>query len=255
MSVAEPGFAHYRPTHPSGHAILLCQGGGYSRVGRVSLIPQWYQARGFHVFDLAYRLPHQKWAAGPDVALQDAQQAIRLIRHTAGRHGITGLVGVMGFSSGGHVAGSLATRWHDELSPIPEMQSISARPDFAILHCPVLTMLGETAHEQSRANLFGTDRIETELERRSVEKQVTAETPSVCLIHAADDPVVSVDNSIEMFLALKSSGVPAELHVPDEGGHRLSNCYRPDNSLSGYGDLVLKWLVGVLDESTGTVGP
>ncbi len=38
------------------------------------------------------------------------------------------------------------------------------------------------------------------------------------LAHAGDDKVLP-QNSVEMYLALKKAGVPAELHVYASGGH------------------------------------
>lgn len=247
MSVAVPGLTHYRPENPNGHAILLCQGGGYQRIGRVSLIPEWYQARGFHVFDLVYRLPFQGWAAGPDVPLEDAQQAMRKIKAWRNDLRISGKIGVMGFSSGGHVAGSLATRWDTPLA-IGDDDQTSARPDFAILMCPVLTMIEDFTHEASRKRLFGEGPAPEELTLRSVEKQARPDMPPVCLIHASDDSVVPAEDSIEMFLAVKAQGVSAELHVPEIGGHRMSDCFRENTPLSAYAGLTLEWLSAQTDK-------
>ncbi len=241
MSVAVPGFAVHRPSAPNGHALLLCQGGGYQRVGRVNLIPEWFAAQGFVVFDLAYRLAAQNWAAGPDVALQDAQQAIREIRRRASEFGVRGVVGVAGFSSGGHVAASLATRFGEPLGDDPRTMGIPARPDFALLMCPVIVMVGAGVHEASRQNLFGDARDPAELERRSPEKRVTAETPPTLLVHAADDPVVPADNSLAMYTSLRAAGVPAQLHIFAEGGHLMSQGFRPDTPLTAYPALILDW--------------
>ena len=49
---------------------------------------RWLAERGIAAFVLFYRLPHQGWTAGPDVALADAQRAIRLIRHSHAAYGI-----------------------------------------------------------------------------------------------------------------------------------------------------------------------
>lgn len=241
-SVAVPGFQVYRPASPNGHAILLCQGGGYQQVGRVSLMPEWFAQKGFFVFDLLYRLPAQGWAAGPDTPLQDAQQAMRQVRRRAAEFGITGKIGVMGFSSGGHVAASLATRFYEDVGQDRRTAGASARPDFALLMCPVITMLGDTAHEGSRQQLFGDARVEAQLARRSPERRVTPETCPTFLVHAADDDVVPVANSLNMIRALKAADVPAEIHVYETGGHRMSNGFRPDTPLTGYPDFILAWL-------------
>lgn len=246
-SVAVPGFAVHRPARPNGHGLVLCQGGGYQRVGRVPIIPDWFAEQGFVVFDLAYRLPGQGWAAGPDVALEDAQQAMRLIRRRANEFDVTGVVGVAGFSSGGHVASSLATRFDEPHATSEAEAGFPARPDFALLMCPVVTMLGAQSHEGSRVQMFGAEREETELAKRSAERRVTEMTPPTLLVHAADDPVVPVANSVQMFAALKAKGVPAQLHVFETGGHIMSQGFRPDTPLTPYPDLILKWLATRFD--------
>ena len=38
-------------------------------------------------------------------------------------------------------------------------------------------------------------------------------------VHAADDKVVPVENSLAMFTALKAKAVPTEMHIFEEGGH------------------------------------
>lgn len=250
VSVAVPSMTNYRPDQPNGHAILLCQGGGYGRVGQVSLMPQWFCDRGFHVFDLIYRLPHQGWTSRADVPLQDAQQAMRIIRSQSQDLGINGQIGVMGFSSGGHVAGSLATRFAEEVSPDTPVDPALTRPDFAILFCSVITMVGEAVHDGSRLRLFGDTHDEAEFRKRSVELRVTPQTPPTCLVHAEDDDVVSVENALGMFAALKAAGVSAQMHLPEIGGHRMSNCFRPDTPLTGYGELVLSWLLAVTGEQS-----
>lgn len=38
------------------------------------------------------------------------------------------------------------------------------------------------------------------------------------LAHAGDDPIPA-ENSVQMYLALKKAGVPADLHIYSKGGH------------------------------------
>ena len=39
------------------------------------------------------------------------------------------------------------------------------------------------------------------------------------LVHAADDPIAGVENSLHFYAALTRANVPAELHVYAHGGH------------------------------------
>ena len=113
--VASPTVSVYRPAKPDGRAVLVMPGGGYQflsvenegvRVARL-LTP-----REVTVFVLEYRLPDEGWTRD-DVALQDAQRAMRLIRARAATWGIDpARLGVMGFSAGGHLASTAATHFN-----------------------------------------------------------------------------------------------------------------------------------------------
>ena len=52
----------------------------------------------------------------------------------------------------------------------------------------------------------------------SPEIRVDARTPPVFFVHAGNDGI-SPENSIRMFLALRTAKVPGELHVYATGGH------------------------------------
>jgi acetyl esterase/lipase len=112
--VAQPSLAVFRPATPEGSAVLILPGGGYQRL---ALDVEGYDVarvmNGFGVtaFVLTYRLPHEGWMDAANVPLQDAQRAMRLIRANAARLSIApARAGVLGFSAGGHLAASLATR-------------------------------------------------------------------------------------------------------------------------------------------------
>ena len=84
--ITRPRMVVFRPDRPNGAAALIMPGGGYRWVvidKEGYEIARWLAARGLTVFVLFYRLPGEGWAAGPDVALADAQRAMRLIRARA----------------------------------------------------------------------------------------------------------------------------------------------------------------------------
>ena len=84
--VATPMLTVVPAAQPNGGAVLVIPGGGYTRValGREGgSIARMFAARGYTAFELLYRLPRDRWAAGPDTPLQDAQRAMRLIRARA----------------------------------------------------------------------------------------------------------------------------------------------------------------------------
>lgn len=210
----------------NGAAILMIPGGGYARValGREgSGISRAFAARGYTVFELLYRLPHDGWAAGPDAPLQDAQRAMRLIRAQAPHRGIDpARVAAIGFSAGGHLAARLASRFALETyRPIDAADRGSARPTVAGLFFPVITLRDPHAHGQSRRELLGKDAGPERIARFSAESDLPADMPPSFVAHAADDPVVPRANSLMMFDALQTATIPSELHIFEKGGHGL----------------------------------
>src|SRR5690606_15008613 len=95
---------------------------------------------GVTAFVLRYRLPDDEIlvdkAIGP---LQDAQQAIRLVREKADVWKIDpAKIGIMGFSAGGHLAATAGTHFDNDYIDNP--RNTSLRPDFMLLINPVISM-------------------------------------------------------------------------------------------------------------------
>jgi len=157
------------------------------------------------------------------IPLGDAQRAIRLVRSRAADWKIDPKrVGILGFSAGGHLAGSAATIFDagkpDAADPIDRE---SCRPDAAVLCYAVLTF-GEFRHNGSMVNLLGSDNPDAKLrESLSLETRVTRETPPTFLWHTSDDGAVPVENSLLFAAALHKNKVPFELHVFPHGQHGL----------------------------------
>jgi acetyl esterase/lipase/mannose-6-phosphate isomerase-like protein (cupin superfamily) len=244
--VTRPTLSVFRPQKPDGSAILIIPGGGYRWV----VIDKegfegarWFSRQGATVYVLKHRLPHQGWSAGPDTPLQDAQRAMRLIRARAGADGIDpSRIMVMGFSAGGHVAGSLATRFDaDVYAPRDGADRLSARPDSVTLMYPVITMKAGVAHVGSRANLIGDAPTPAMVEKYSLETAPPANTPPTLIIHAADDASVPVDNALAMFGSLRAAGVPSSLHIFESGGHGFGLRGIESDPRSAWPGLVMDW--------------
>jgi acetyl esterase/lipase len=222
--VVQPALSVFRPAAPDGSSVLILPGGGYQRL---ALDVEGYDVArvmnesAITAFVLSYRLPHEGWKDAADVPLQDAQRAMRLIRANAARFSIEpGRAGVLGFSAGGHLAASLATRSSAGVYvPQDDADTQSAAPAFAGLLYPVITMLPPFAHESSREQLLGEHPSMETRAAYSCERLVTRETPPCFIAAAVDDPDVSVDNSLAMHASLRAAHVPAELHLFGEGGH------------------------------------
>jgi acetyl esterase/lipase len=222
--IARPRLMVLRPLRPNGSAALVMPGGGYTRlvVGRDGPeIGRWLTARGWTVFVLLYRLPGEGWARRADVPLQDAQRAIRLIRSQAGKYDISPeRIAAIGFSAGGHLCADLATRYAAATyAPVDAADRLSARPEFAVPVYAVQTLADPHAHRGSRERLLGRDPAAEMIKAHSPENNVTSGTPPFLLIHAEDDPTVSVENSLRMRSALKAANVRVETHLFPDGGH------------------------------------
>ncbi|MBB4153390.1 acetyl esterase/lipase [Sphingomonas jinjuensis] len=244
--VVRPRMVVFRPATPNGAAVLVAPGGGYARIvidKEGYEVARWLAARGYTVFVLFYRLPGDGWAAGPDVALSDAQRAMRLIRQRAGAYRLDPTrVAMMGFSAGGHLCGDLATRF-DAMTyrAIDAADRLSARPMLAAPIYAVQSMSAPLAHPGSRALLVGAEASAAVERAHSNAANVTARTPPIFMAHAEDDATVPVDNTLEMRAACKRVGVPVETHLFTTGGHGFGLRRAAGKPVAIWPDLFVNW--------------
>ncbi|WP_225975465.1 alpha/beta hydrolase [Panacibacter ginsenosidivorans] len=206
----------------NGTAVLICPGGGYWVVAaghEGNDFAKAFNQLGVTAFVLRYRLPNDACMENKSfVPLMDAQQALYLIRKNAKQYGIDeNKVGIMGFSAGGHLASTVGTHFNDPARK--ELADANIRPDFMILGYPVISFDDSIGHIGSRDALINKNPDQKLLHYFSNEEQVTTKTPPTFLVHASDDDVVKVANSIMFYEALIKNKVPAELHVYEKGGH------------------------------------
>ncbi|CAN5512278.1 alpha/beta hydrolase [soil metagenome] len=206
----------------TGAAVIICPGGGYLLVAsghEGTAVAKKLNEMGVAAIVLKYRVPDTSWMLNLEIgALQDAQQAIKTVRDNAVKWNINPhKLGIMGFSSGGHLASTAGTHFNKVL--IPNISNTSVRPDFMILVYPVISFMPGLIHQGSADRLLGTDASEEKLKEYSNELQVTANTPPTFLVHASDDDGVSPMNSIVFYDSLLSKKVPAEIHNYQTGGH------------------------------------
>ena len=224
FGISRPRLVVFRPAISNGAAMLVTPGGGYRWVvvdKEGYEMGRWLAARGFTAFVLFYRLPGEGWAAGPDVALSDAQRAIRLIRHRARDYAIDPeRVAAMGFSAGGHLCADLATRFDaTTYAPVDAADALSAKPHSAAPIYPVISMSAPDAHAGSRALLVGKQAAPALEAAHSPHTRVPANAPPFFLVHAEDDDAVPVNNTLLLRAALKAKNVRAETHLFEFGGH------------------------------------
>ena len=221
--VSVPGYAFFSAGEDGKEkpCVIICPGGGYGILAAQhegTDVAKFFNGIGVHAVVLKYRIPSAKHQQHKEIApLQDAQQAIYMVRKNAKKWGVDpGKIGIMGFSAGGHLASSLGVHYKD-----PKLNfkgKTSLRPDFQVLIYPVISF-GKYAHLGSRNNLLSPDTTASLINYYSNELQVDAQTPPAFLVHAKDDKAVPIENS-EMYLAqLKKFGVAGELYVYEKGGH------------------------------------
>lgn len=208
-NVSKPTITLFRPEKDkdTGAAVVIAPGGGYHILAEDlegEEVAMWLNSIGVTGIVLKYRVPRRpdqpkdKPPIGP---LQDAQRAMSLVRSKAPEWGIDPKrIGMLGFSAGGHLTASASTNFDRRAyDTLDDVDKVSCRPDFTVLIYP--------------AYLVVKDRDELQPEIR-----VRKECPPTFFAHAADDPI-KPDNSVQMFLALRRAGVPAELHIYGGGGH------------------------------------
>jgi acetyl esterase/lipase len=107
---------------------------------------------------------------------------------------------------------------------------------------PVATMLDPYVHKGSRRELLGPSPSLVAERAQSLELAARPDAPPTLIIHAVDDTSVPVENSLQLFAALRAVQVPVELHLFEEGGHGFGIRYAVGKPAAVWPDLVLGWL-------------
>jgi len=129
-------------------------------------------------------------------------------------------IGMMGFSAGGHLASTAGTHF-DGGNPgaSDPIDRVSCRPDFLILAYPVISFTAPYTHQGSATNLLGENADANLRAELSNELHGTPQTPPTFLFSTTTDRVVPPENTVAFYLALRKAGVPAEMHVFENGPH------------------------------------
>ena len=223
--------------------VIVCAGGGYEfRADHEGdPVAEFFNEYGISSFNLAYRFaPYNYFAIRADV-----NRAVRWVRYHADDYNIDPKkIAILGFSAGGHLACMGATHYDFGTMEGDEIDSVSCRPDAAILCYPVVTLDDKYTHEGTKANLLAgiADPHRSELEiRLSGENAVTENTPPTFIYHNADDSGVPVENSIGLAAALSANKVPFEFHVFEKGGHG-GGLYKDHEGTNQWPHLAADWL-------------
>lgn len=230
----------YEPAQPNGKSMLVLAGGGYTQlmVGREGIaVAKWLNGLGYRTFVLIHRFPNAD--NGPSAALDDANEAMRLIR--ANGWAPDGL-GVVGLSSGGHLAACLAASypvaWPAPASRFPNQ---SSRPDILVVgYAPIST------------NAKGRTIIADKSPLPPVEKQamydalqpdamMAGSPPPTFIVYSDSDDMVPVENAYRLRDAVKTNGGTAELHVFSDAPHGFA-LDTPSGPVALWPELCAAWL-------------
>ena len=195
------------PSIATGAAVIVCPGGVFHFLAielEGTEVARWLCERGIAAFVLKYRVAQtteddvdltgelQKRFANPmelievmqqiePLAVTDGVQAVKVVRQNATEWGISpDRIGILGFSSGGVIAASVAMHSSEE-----------SRPDFV---APIYLAL-------SGMNIT-----------------VPADAPPLFLLAAGDDQM-AVGSSLPLYSAWKDASRSVELHLYAQGGH------------------------------------
>ncbi len=215
-----PDILEY-PADGSKGAVIVFAGGAYCQKAEHegAAVAQWLNSIGVTAFVSDYRIaPEYHHPA----MLADAQRSVRYVRSRASELGFSpDKIAVMGFSAGGHLAGSVSVHYNKKIyEPTDRTDGLSARPDASILCYPVIDMF-EYRHDGSRQNLLRENPSRAEKELMSLYMQVDKNTPEAFIWHTSEDAAVPVQNSLMYANALAEVQVPFELHIFPHGHHGL----------------------------------
>jgi acetyl esterase/lipase len=209
-NVTNPTITLYPPSKATrtGTAVLICPGGGYWNLYwqlEGEEVATWLNSLGVTGILLKYRVPRRPGEPEREPArrpLQDAQRAVSLVRSRAKEWGIDPeRIGIIGFSAGGHLAIATATRFGKRsYEPVDAIDSVSCRPNFAILAYP-----GYLKAKEKQALAPGLS--------------IPSDTPPVFLVHGDADIISPPEHSLVLYQALKQAGISAELHIYAGAAH------------------------------------
>jgi len=216
-------FDEYCPNRTRPAMIVFPGGGYYMRSDReCQPIAISYLAQGFNAFTVEYTTYDDAGeTAHMPVMLIEAGMAVAYVRENAEKYAIReDKIAVIGFSAGGHLAGSITTMFDSEeiVNALGEKAKL-CRPSASVLSYPVITM-HEKTHGGTRD--VATNKNPDLYDKYSIDKRVTKNTPPCFVWATSQDNAVPVINSVLMAKALAENDVPFDLHIYNKGVHGLA---------------------------------
>lgn len=217
-SVDRPILLGYAPQAANGRSMLVLGGGGYTALmaGREGVaVAQWLTSLGYHAFVLIHRFPNADH--GVSASLDDAMEAMRTIRASGlAERGF----GVVGLSSGGHLAACLAAEYPSDWAPPTSAHpGQSTRPDLMVVgYAPISTNAKGRTIIADKPPLPPVEK-QAMYDRLQPDAQLLPNPPPTFIVYAGNDAVVPVDNAHRLHAAMIAAGGKAELHIFADAPH------------------------------------
>jgi len=233
----------------SGISVIICPGGSYYWLDMDNegfSVAKYLNSKGIAAFVLKYRtaMHNNHYPA----MIQDLQRAMQIVKANSGKYGINPeKVGVMGFSAGGHLAGTAAEYFDTDFSKSTTDHSIPTtqyKPYFAAMIYPVVSMQDSIYHKKSRKNLLGKHYSNELKQMMSLELNVRSDMPPIFILHCTGDKKVKYENSVLLDKALTEKGVKHKFMLLNEykhGGHGFG--IQPIGKTTGWIDEFMKWVM------------
>jgi acetyl esterase/lipase len=238
---------------PNGRAALVLAGGGYTQlmIGKEGVeVARWLNSLGVHAFVLVHRFPSARFTdgerSGAQAPVDDAIEAMRQIRARPDDFGIrANAVGVVGLSSGGHLAASLVAQYPFEWrAPGSPLASVSHRPDFMVVgYAPISTNATGRTVIPNKPPLPPQEK-QALYEAMQPDLQLRDSPPPAFIVYAANDAVVPVENAYRLHKAWTAKGGLAELHVFADAPHGFA-LREPELPVGQWPPLCARWLASL----------
>jgi len=218
----------------SGISVIICPGGSYFWLDMNNegfSVAKYLNEKGITAFVLKYRTAMR--GNHHPAMMQDLERALQIVKENSKAYGINPeKVGVMGFSAGGHLAGTVAIYSKTPLQPY-----------FSAMIYPVVSMEDSICHKKSRKNLLGKNYSDDLKQRMSLEKNVRPDMPPVFLLHCIGDKTVNYRNSVVLDRALTEKNVKHKFLLLDEYGHHGHGFgIQSNGKATGWIDEFIKWV-------------
>ena len=226
---------HRPAANPNGYGIIFISGSGWTTPTAYSswelksnaqsiMYTKPLVAAGYTVFTINHRaLPRFHYPA----AVEDAQRAVRFIRHNAAQFGIRpDRIGASGGSSGGHLVSMLGTLDGKGKPEDPDpVERESAKVQCVVARAAPTNFFRA---ESAGVKFLGMSLV-APVDKASIEYRTYAEgspvthispdDPPFLLMHGDQDESVPFMQSVDFERALKAAGVTVRLLLVDGAGH------------------------------------